>query len=318
MLVNEAIRLGSPQEQSHNSCRNRHCPKCQSARGASRWLEARRADLLPVGYFHVVFTLPAPIAAIAYANKAVIYDVLFKAASETLLRIAADPKHLGAKIGMTRVLHSWGSTLTHHPHVHCIVPGGGFDLDGARWIAAARAIHGLVPASALFKRLLLEAAHRCARGWRVALLRRSRSSRRHRGVSSVSESLAEQAKCDWVVYAKPPFGGPAQVLKYLSRYTHRIAISNRRLLSMDDRSVTFRWKDYARRGRTQTMTLEATEFLRRFLLHIVPRGFMRIRHFGLLANAGRREHLAQARELLHVVPAATERRSERGSVRSPP
>ena len=292
-------------EIAYNSCRNRHCPKCQ-ARAARRWLEARQADLLPVDYYHVVFTLPAPISAIAYTNKAVIYDLLFAVAAQTLRTIAADPKHLGAQIGVTLVLHSWGSALTHHPHVHGIVPGGGLSADGERWVRCRSGFFLPVRVlSRLFRRRFLEelaVAHRCGK---------LQFFGEHAGLANArafAAWLAPLRRCEWVVYAKRPFAGPAAVLAYLSRYTHRVAISNQRLLALDERGVTFRWKDYRATGKTryQTMTLAANEFMRRFLLHVLPSGLHRIRHYGLLANAGRREHLAQARALLQVLPAAAE------------
>ncbi len=290
---------------AYNSCRNRHCPKCQ-ALAARRWLEARQADLLPLDYYHVVFTLPAPISAIAYYNKTVIYDLLFEIAAQTLRTIAADPKHLGAQIGVTLVLHTWGSALTHHPHVHGIVPGGGLAPDGERWVACKPGFFLPVRVlSRLFRRRFLEelaTAHHSGRlqffGEFVGLA----------DARAFAAWLAPLREVEWVVYAKRPFAGPAAVLAYLSRYTHRVAISNQRLLALDDRGVTFRWKDYRATGKTRhkTMTLHAEEFLRRFLLHVLPGGLHRIRHYGLLANAGRREHLARARELLHVVPTAAQ------------
>jgi hypothetical protein len=290
---------------AYNSCRNRHCPKCQ-ARAARRWLEARQADLLPVDYYHLVFTLPAPISAIAYYNKAVVYDLLFAVAAETLRTISADPKHLGAQVGVTLVLHTWGSALTHHPHVHGIVPGGGLAADGEHWVACRPGFFLPVRVlSRLFRRRFLEqlaAAHHGGRlqffGDEAGLV----------DAHAFAQWLAPLRTCEWVVYAKRPFAGPAAVLAYLSRYTHRVAISNTRLLALDERGVTFRWKDYRATGmmRHKTMTLAADEFMRRFLLHVLPSGFHRIRHYGLLANAGRREQLAQARQLLHVVPAAIE------------
>ena len=287
-----------------NSCRNRHCPKCQAA-ASHAWLEARRADLLPVGYFHVVFTLPARIAGIAYANKALVYDALFKAAAETLSAIAADPRHLGAKIGMTMVLHSWGSALVHHPHVHCIVPGGGIALDGSRWISARP--HYLLPVpvlKALFKRLMLErlvAAHAAG-----AL----RFFGEHAGLVDIAAFQAFLRPCrraKWYVYAKRPFAGPEQVLAYLSRYTHRVAIANSRLIAFDAKRVSFTFKDYRQDGavRYRAMSLDADEFIRRFLLHVLPDGFHRIRHYGLLANGGRVENIAKARALLNVAPPPT-------------
>ena len=290
---------------AYNSCRNRHCPKCQAA-AARDWLAAREADLLPVGYFHVVFSLPAEIAVIAAQNKAVVYDLLFRAASQTMLTIAADPRHLGARIGITAVLHSWGSALTHHPHIHMIVPGGGISLDGQRWVSSRRAF--LLPVRVLgklFRRLFLtrlmelfDAGQLQFHGSRAALCER-KAFLRH---------LAPTRKKPWIVYAKPPFAGPAAVLAYLSRYTHRVAISNRRLLSLDERGVTFRYKDYRRSGaeRYQVMTLATDEFIRRFLLHVLPRGFHRIRHYGLLATGGRRDNLARARELLVAAPPTPE------------
>jgi hypothetical protein len=288
-------------EISYNSCRNRHCPKCQS-RAARRWLEDRQADLLPVPYFHVVFTLPAPISAIAYTNKSVIYRLLFEVAAETLHTIAADPKHLGAQIGVTLVLHTWGSALTHHPHVHGIVPGGGLASDGEHWIACKPGFFLPVRVlSRLFRRRFLEELDQAYRSGQLQFFGEYAGLA---DATAFADWLAPMRKCEWVVYAKRPFAGPAAVLAYLSRYTHRVAISNQRLLSMDDRSVTFRWKDYrAKDGmRLKTMTLEPDEFMRRFLLHVLPGGFHRIRHYGLLANAGRQEHLARVRELLHVAP----------------
>jgi len=288
---------------AYNSCRNRHCPKCQAA-AARDWLAAREADLLPVGYFHVVFSLPAEVADIAAQNKAAVYDLLFRAASETMTTIAADPRHLGARIGITAVLHTWGSALTHHPHIHMIVPGGGISLDGERWVSSRPAF--LLPVrvlSKLFRRLFLAGLaelHAEGRlqffGAQAGFAERSAFLRR----------IALVRQKPWVVYAKPPFAGPAAVLAYLSRYTHRVAISNRRLLALDERGVTFRFKDYRRDGaeRYRTMTLTADEFIRRFLLHVLPKGFHRIRHYGLLASAGRRDNIARARELLAAPPPA--------------
>jgi hypothetical protein len=286
---------------AYNSCRNRHCPKCQAC-AARRWLEARQADLLPLDYYHVVFTLPAPISAIAYYNKAVLYDLLFEVAAETLRTIAADPKHLGAQIGVTLVLHTWGSALTHHPHVHGIVPGGGLAPDGARWVACKPGFFLPVRVlSRLFRRRFLEELHQAHRSGRLQFFGEFVGLTDARAFAAW---LAPLREVEWVVYAKRPFAGPAAVLAYLSRYTHRVAISNQRLLSLDERGVTFRWKDYRATGkmRYKTMTLGADEFMRRFLLHVLPGGFHRIRHYGLLANGGRREHLARARELLHVIP----------------
>ena len=287
---------------AYNSCRNRHCPKCQSS-AAQRWLDARQADLLPVDYYHVVFTLPAPISAIAYTNKEILYGLLFDLAAETLRTIAADPRHLGARIGVTLVLHTWGSALTHHPHVHGIVPGGGLALDAERWISCKPGFFLPVRVlSRLFRRRFLEeltAAH--GRGQLHFFGEHAELA----DPATFADWLAPLRQCEWVVYAKRPFAGPAAVLAYLSRYTHRVAISNRRLLAFDERGVTFRWKDYRAEGRTRhkTMSLSTGEFMRRFLLHVLPSGFHRIRHYGLLANARRKTHLATARELLHS-PAA--------------
>lgn len=286
---------------AYNSCRNRHCPKCQGA-AARTWLEAREADLLPVGYFHVVFTLPAEIAAIAFTNKALIYDLLFKAASETMQVIAADPRHLGARIGITAVLHTWGSALTHHPHVHMIVPGGGIAPNGQRWISSRPAF--LLPVrvlGALFRRLFLTKLLQLHDVGRLAFFGKLSGFTDRR---AFLRHLAAVRKKRWIVYAKPPFAGPEAVLAYLSRYTHRVAISNGRLISFDQRGVTFRYKDYRRAGadRQQVMTLPPDEFIRRFLLHVLPTGFHRIRHYGLLAGGTRKESLALARRLLAVAP----------------
>jgi len=290
-------------EIAYNSCRNRHCPKCQAS-AAHRWLEARQIDLLPVEYYHVVFTLPAPISAIAYSNKAVIYRLLFDMAAETLRTIAADPKHLGAQIGATLVLHTWGSALTHHPHVHGIVPGGGLSADGTRWIAYKAGFFLPVRVlSRLFRRRFLE---ELSKAHAAGLLQFFGDYAELTDPTAFAEWLAPLRQNEWVVYAKRPFAGPAAVLAYLSRYTHRVAIANSRLVSLDERGVSFRWKDYRTHGRTRhkIMTLEAGEFMRRFLLHVLPSGFHRIRHYGLLANTGRRAHLAHIRELLCVIPDA--------------
>jgi predicted Zn-ribbon and HTH transcriptional regulator len=284
---------------AYNSCRNRHCPKCQSA-AAREWLAAREAELLPVPYFHVVFSLPARIADIAYHNKAVIYDILFKAAAEAVITIAADPKHLGARIGVLSVLHTWGSALTHHPHVHMIVPGGGISLDGTRWVACRPNFFLSVRVlSRLFRRLVLEkldAAHRAGElqffGKHTPLT----------NAQAFVAYLAPLRNSEWVVYSKRPFGGPEEVLRYLARYTHRVAISNRRLISLDDRGVTFKWKDYRIEGpeRYKVMTLDTHEFIRRFLMHVLPQGFHRIRYYGLLTSQTRAKNIARARELLAV------------------
>ena len=284
---------------SYNSCRNRHCPKCQGA-AAREWLAAREADLLPVPYFHVVYTLPAQNADIAYQNKTVIYDLLFKASAETTLTIAADPKHLGARIGFISVLHTWGSALTHHPHVHMVVPGGGLSPNGSRWIACRpRYFLTVEVLSALFRRLLLQmlvVAHDAGR------LQFFGEYARLADKAAFKAYLAPLREIDWVVYAKEPFAGPRQVLRYLSRYTHRIAISNRRLVAADHKGVTFKYKDYRIEGlaRYKTMTLATDEFIRRFLIHVLPKGFNRIRHYGLLATGARAANIAHARELLAV------------------
>jgi hypothetical protein len=282
-----------------HSCRNRHCPKCQAA--ASReWFEAREAELLPVEYFHLVFTLPAPLRDLAFHNKAVIYDILIKASAETTLTIAADPKHLGARIGFTSVLHTWGSAMTHHPHVHMIVPGGGISLDGTRWISCEPGF--FLPVHVLSARFrgrvlaMLAEAHKAGRlkffGAQTALTERKRFKR----------WLAPLRKIGWVIDSRPPVAGPEQVLRYLSRYTHRAAISNRRLVAADDSRVSFRWKDYRIDGpdRWKTMTLAPFEFIRRFLMHVLPKGFHRVRHYGLFAGTRRAANIARARELLNV------------------
>ena len=290
-------------EIAYNSCRNRHCPKCQAS-AAKRWLEARQSELLPVEYYHVVFTLPAPIAGIAYYNKAVIYGLLFDVAAETLRTIAADPRHLGARIGATLVLHTWGSALTHHPHVHGIVPGGGLSQDGERWVACKPGFFLPVRVlSRLFRRRFLEELDKAHR---AGLLQFFGDDALLADAAAFADWLAPMRKCEWVVYAKRPFAGPEAVLAYLSRYTHRVAISNGRLLALNEHGVTFRWKDYRAKGNTRhkTMTLSADEFMRRFLLHVLPGGFHRIRHFGLFANAERKNNLARVRELLHVVASS--------------
>jgi hypothetical protein len=284
---------------AYNSCRNRHCPKCQGA-AAQEWLAAREAELLPVPYFHVVFTLPGRIADIAYQNKAVIYDLLFKASAETLITIAADPKHLGARVGVLSVLHTWGSALTHHPHVHMIVPGGGISLDGTKWVACRPGFFLPVRVlSRLFRRLFLQklvAAHHAGElqffGKHAPLTDRQ----------AFAAYLAPPRNSEWVVYSKRPFGGPKDVLRYLARYTHRVAISNRRLIALDDNNVTFKWKDYRLEGRERykVMTLATHEFIRRFLIHVLPSGFHRIRYYGLLASGKRADNIARARGLLAV------------------
>jgi len=290
---------------AYNSCRNRHCPKCQGA-AATDWLAARKADLLPVGYFHVVFTLPAEIAPIAYQNKAVVYDLLFRTAAETLLTIAADPKHLGARIGATAVLHSWGATMTHHPHVHMIVPGGGISLDGTRWVRCKPGF--LLPVqvlSRLFRRLFLAALADAHAAGRLAFFGAIGDLRCRKAFDA---HLAPLKRKNWFVYTKAPFAGPEAVLAYLARYTHRVAIANSRLVALDERGVTFRYKDYRRSGpaRYCTMTLPPDEFIRRFLMHVLPKGFHRIRHYGLLASASCKANIARARQLMAAPMAEVE------------
>jgi hypothetical protein len=282
---------------AYNSCRNRHCPKCQGA-AAREWLAEREAELLPVPYYHVVFSLPARIADIAYQNKAVIYDLLFKASSETMLTIAADPKHLGARIGFLSVLHTWGSPMTHHPHVHMIVPGGGFSLDGSKWVACRpRFFLAVEVLSALFRGLFL---HKLRAAYRTGELQFFGKHAWLVDPQAFAEYLRPLYNKNWVVYCKRPFGGPKEVLRYLARYTHRVAISNRRLLAYDEKGVTFKWKDYRLEGRERykVMTLPTHEFIRRFLMHVLPAGFHRIRYYGLLASGQRAENIARARELL--------------------
>lgn len=294
------------QKISYNSCRNRHCPKCQGS-AAARWLDLRRAELLPVPYFHVVFTIPAGLAPLALQNKRIVYGLLFRAVSQTLLAVASDPRHLGARIGVLAILHTWGQNLRHHPHLHCVVPNGGLSPDGSEWIAGR-------PDFFLPVRVL----SRVFRGKFLALLRRAYSDgdlRFHGALehlsarSSFDTFVQPYYEQEWVVYAKAPFGGPEQVLKYLARYTHRVAISNRRLVSIDDHRITFRWKDYSKQNQCRRMTLTATEFLRRWLLHVLPRGFVRIRHYGLFANRDRKERLRKCQQLLmdpEELPATTD------------
>jgi hypothetical protein len=289
---------------AYNSCRNRHCPKCQGA-AAREWMAARAAELLPVAYFHVVFTVPAAIADIAYHNKAVIYDLLFKASAETMLTIAADPKHLGARIGITAVLHTWGSAMTHHPHIHMIVPGGGLASDGSRWLSCKP--NFLLPVrvlSKLFRRLTLE---RLAAAHETGQLQFFGAHAHLADAKVFAAFLAPLRSKRWFVYTKRPFAGPRAVLAYLSRYTHRVAISNRRLIALDERRVTFKVKDYRIEGpgRYTTMTLDVAEFIRRFLIHVLPKGFHRIRHYGLFAGSNRAETIADVRKLLNLAsPAA--------------
>jgi hypothetical protein len=282
---------------AYNSCRNRHCPKCQAA-AAHDWLEARRRDLLPVAYFHVVFTLPAPVADLAFANKAAVYDALFKATTETLLTIGADPRHLGARLGATLVLHTWGSAMTHHPHIHGVVPAGGLSPDGERWIDCRKRFFLPVRVlSRLFRRLMCERLEALHAGGQLQFFGKTAPLA---DPGAFAAFLDEQRRRDWVVYARRPFAGPEQVLAYLARYTHRIAISNSRITGFDGERVTFRVKDYRKSGaaRYGLMTLSAAEFMRRFLSHVLPDGFHRIRHIGFLANTRRKAAIARARELL--------------------
>ncbi len=291
---------------SYNSCRNRHCPKCQALTTA-QWVAARQAEVLPVDYFHVVFTVPEALAPLALQNKRVVYDILFAAASSTLLKIAADPKHLGAEIGFLVVLHTWGQNLLHHPHLHCVVPGGGLSPDGKHWVACRTGFFLPVRVlSRLFRRLFLDGLQRARERGRL----RFHASLAHLAEQRAFANLVACARGkEWVVYAKPPFGGPTQVLSYLGRYTHRVALSNDRLVKLEDGQVTFRWKDYRRDYRPRTMTLAAAEFIRRYLLHVLPTGFQRIRQYGLLANRKRGVKLAVCRRLLGVAEAAVESKS---------
>ncbi len=285
------------QQIAYNSCRNRHCPRCQSS-AAHRWLEARQADLLPVEYYHLVFTLPAPISDLGFSNQSVIYTILFKAAAETVQTIAADPRHLGARVGLTLVLHTWGSAMTHHPHVHGIVPGGGLSMDGKQWIHCRPGFFLPVRVlSRLFRRLFLEKLNQAYQSGDLQFFGEHRLLA---DAKAFDDWVKPLRKSEWVVYAKRPFAGPEAVLAYLSRYTHRVAIANSRLLAFDDQGVTFKWKDYRNkhRFRHKAMTLKTDEFIRRFLIHVLPGGFHRIRHYGLLANSGRRDNLKRARELL--------------------
>jgi len=290
---------------AYNSCRNRHCPKCQA--GAARdWLAARQGELLPVGYFHLVFTLPAAIADIAYHNKQVVYDLLMRVSAETTLTIAADPKHLGARIGITSVLHTWGSAMTHHPHVHMIVPGGGLSADGSRWVPCRKTF--FVPVrvlSRLFRRRFLDGLIRLHRDDQLAFFGDKAGLADRVAFDAFLEPLR---RSEWVVYAKQPFAGPEAVLAYLARYTHRVAIANSRLIRADADSVTFKVKDYRIEGpgRTKTMTLAVHEFIRRFLIHVLPKGLHRIRHYGLFANGGRADNIARIREMLTGAPSTTQ------------
>jgi predicted Zn-ribbon and HTH transcriptional regulator len=298
---------------AYNSCKNRHCPKCQGP-AARDWMEARAEDLLPVEYFHVVFTMPAEIAQIAYWNKKAVYGLLFKASAETVMTISADPKRMGARVGLTSVLHTWGSALTHHPHIHMIVPGGGLSPEGTKWVACRPGffLHVRV-LSRLFRRLFLEGLMDLHRTGKLVFFG---DLERLAQVDAFTDWLAPFRKSEWVVYAKPPFGGPEAVLAYLSRYTHRVAISNARLVSADAQTVAFSWKDYRIKSgdRQKVMRLATPEFIRRFLIHVLPDGFHRIRHYGLLASATRKANITTIRALLCVQrpdkAAASERSTE--------
>jgi Putative transposase/Transposase zinc-binding domain len=280
---------------AYNSCRNRHCPKCQG-KARESWLSARQSELLPVPYFHVVFTLPPAAAEIAFQNKALVYAILMRTAAEAVMTLATDPKHLGAEIGFLAVLHTWGQTLTHHPHVHCVVPGGGLSPDGKRWVSSPANFFLPVRAlSRLFRRLFLAALEAAFRDGKLGFFGTLAPLTEQR---AFSEQITALRQAQWVVYAKPPFGGPAQVLAYLARYTHRAAIANSRLVAIDEDKVTFTFKDYRHNGRRKMMRLEAHEFIRRFLLHVLPDGFHRIRHYGFLANGHRAQKLELCRSVI--------------------
>src|SRR3954452_17323409 len=280
---------------AYNSCRNRHCPKCQGLARAD-WLQARQAELLPVPYFHVVFTLPAAAAELAFHNKRVVYAILFRAAAEALRDIAADPRHLGAEIGAVAVLHTWGQALHHHPHLHCIVPGGGLSPEQTRWVPCRPGF--LLPVRVLSRRFRTLFLARLQAAFAAGELRFSGALSALAAPTAFAERVTALHKVEWVVYAKRPFAGPEQVLAYLGRYTHRVAIANSRLTRLADGQVSFTWKDYRHHGKTKVMTLTAGEFMRRFLLHTVPDGFHRIRHLGFLANGHRTAKLARCRALL--------------------
>ena len=288
---------------AYNSCADRHCPKCQSL-GRAKWLEKRQAELLPCEYFHVVFTLPEPLAKLSLQNKRQMYNLLFRATAETLQTIAADPKHLGAQIGFFCILHTWGQTLTAHPHLHCVVPGGGISLDGRRWIACRPGF--FLPVKVLSRRFRKLYLRYLEQAYAAGKLQFHGDLEQLADAQNFARYLAPLAEMEWVVYAKPPFGGPERVLDYLGRYTHRIAISNNRLIELKDGKVTFAYKDYKHEQRQKVMTLSADEFLRRFLMHVLPDGFQRIRHYGLLGNRHRAENLARCRELLGVAAPTTE------------
>lgn len=294
------------QQIAYNSCRDRHCPKCQGS-AAHRWMEARQSELLPVEYFHVVFTLPSRVRDIAYQNKEVIYNLLFKVASETLLTIGRDPKHLGAKLGITAVLHTWGSAMTHHPHVHCIVTGGGLSKNKKKWVSCRQGFFLPVRVlSRLYRRLFLEQLEHAHLDGQLSFYGRHSALAEH---EAFMRYLNPCRSIDWVVYAKRPFAGPEPVLRYLSNYTHRVAIANSRLISANQNTVTFKWKDYREKGekRFKQMTIQTGEFIRRFLLHVLPSGFHRIRHYGILSHKVRTEEVALARSLLHDAPLSLDK-----------
>src|SRR5271170_752522 len=285
---------------AYNSCRNRNCPKCQGLARA-RWLEDRQAELLDVPYFHVVFTVPEAIATVAFQNQIVVYDILFRAASETLRTIAADPQHLGAEIGFLAVLHSWGQNLLHHPHLHCLVPGGGIAPDGNSWIPCRPGF--FLPVKVLSRLFRGRFLHYLEKAFAAGALNFFAAHRHLHEPAAFRRHLAPVRDTEWVVYAKRPFAGPAQVLDYVGRYTHRVAISNNRLVSIDGGKVRFRWKDYRDGNRQKTMILDGGEFIRRFLIHVLPDGFHRIRYYGFLGNCHRAQKLALCRELLRMEPA---------------
>ena len=283
------------QATSYNSCRNRHCPKCQGPARA-RWLDARCGELLPVPYFHVVFTLPGALAPIALQNPVVVYNLLFQSAAATLLEVAANPKRLGARLGFLSVLHTWGQNLMHHPHLHCIVPAGGFSPDGMHWVSGRAGF--FLPVRVLSRVFRGKFIGGLKAAFDAGALRFHGRLRPLADAATMGQLLDRSVGTEWVVYAKPPFGGPTQVLKYLARYTHRVAISNHRLLALDNGKVTFRWKDYTQGNKPGVMTLEAEEFIRRFLMHVVPRSFVRIRYYGFMANRHRAQQLRRCRQLL--------------------
>ena len=315
----ETCDLCGHRQQAYNSCRDRHCPKCQAGARAA-WLEDRRDELLDVEYFHVVFTIPAEIAKVALQNKRVVYGILFETAAATLQEIAATPKHLGARLGFLCVLHTWGQNLLHHPHVHCVVPGGGLSPDGTSWISCRPGF--FLPVRVLSRVFRGKFLQRLRQAYAKGELQFHGSLEALGTAAGFARLVDEAYRKEWVVYAKPPFGGPEQVLKYLARYTHRVAISNDRLLSLEQGQVTFRWKDYAADSRSKVMTLSAVEFLRRFLLHVLPRGFVRIRHYGFLANTHRQEKLELCRKLIRQAksepaPAAIEAQENKSDIESP-